>query len=254
MSQFDLEITISNVQYLLDQGSARLARKQFDAELFLDMASYYRYLGVGKFLLYLDVHGFFQSFYKGARVYQQMLNLKGSYAFDPYYLCKSRGLPLLDAIAIKAFDLAIEISGQMVDTWQPDMEYEEDFFYYDALTRLINATEAGGKLEKSIKEFEACLDGNASSRLNMVKALVENDGVVFQKNLYALIEEWDDHIARQRKSDRIDPYFDKTAANIYIEGVALVCLAQKRGITTENQYKYIPGPILQHAESTFSSP
>ncbi len=252
MSQFTLEMTISNVQYLLDQSLKKLSQKRSDAELFLDIAGYYRYLGAGNFLLELNIDNFFRSLFKGANVYLELLNLKETYSFDPYYLCKSKGLPFLDAIAINAFDLANEISGKTVKTWQRDMEYEEDFYYYNTLAYLLKDMAENKNIEKEINKFAACLDGDDSIRLNLVTAIYEKSEEAFQENIYELIQEWEDLISRQRKSDKIDPYFDKTTANIFIEGIALVRLAQQHGIKTENQYNYIPDLILQNKADNFS--
>jgi len=54
------------------------------------------------------------------------------------------------------------------------------------------------------------------------------------------LQEWRDEIKGQRKAGRMDPYDDPTTANICIEGLALIRLAQQEGITTEDEYANIP--------------
>lgn len=251
MSQLNLEITVSNIEYMLSEHLKLISQKKYSAEQFLKTSSCFRMLGCGNYLLTIDINNFFDNLYKSAVVYLEFMTLKDSVVFDPYYLCKSKGIPLLDAIVIHNFDLARKISAKMACTFQKNMEYEEDFHYYNCLSLLSEETLDADTLNKTMLDFETSSDGGDSNRFKVIKAISQKDGLFFNESLSVLISEWNNEIKRKRKSENIDPYENMTSSNIFIEGIALIRLAQKCGITVDDKFHYIPELILSYKKNDY---
>jgi len=245
MSQLELEITLSNLDYLASQARTAIREQEGDAKSYLELSEYYRNEGCGLFLLNMDAEGFRQKLSQSARAYLTLLHKRQQIALDEYYLCRSRALPLLDALAIGDFNLATSISENMTSEYHSQMEYEEDYCYFQMLPLFLQPIPDDDLLKSILSEFCVVTEGGDSGRYRTMEALVGRDAVLFNEQMLALIVDWADNIRRQRDSSKIDPYFDKTGASLFVEGLALVKLAKQLGMSTESQYKYIPDILLQ---------
>ena len=250
MSQHNLEIAISNLAFLIEKQLVQIGKKIFNSQNLVNLSEYYDNYGCGNFLLNLDIKLFYVSLYKGAKTYLDLLLLRKSVNLDEYYLCRSRGTPLLCALAIGDYSLATAIAENSLP-FHSQMEYEDDYQSYSLLPLLYSCIENSEAIAKGLEIFENTLEGDPSARLDSVKAIYEKDEKLFNESMLLLIEQWRESVKKKRRSDKIEPMYDKTSANIFVEGIALVRLARQNGLDSDLSYSFIPDEILMHSIKEF---
>ncbi|KFA87216.1 hypothetical protein Q664_49790 [Archangium violaceum Cb vi76] len=236
-----MDSILDGIAFLLSERLPLLSRGKPDARLTLETARLFRQYGCGLLLSGLDEDGFRDSLRQAATTYSELLKRKQECSeYDQYYLARSKGEPLFDAIAAGESELARNIASRMSTHWMERMEPEEDFHYIGALIGLLQERGTEGELAA----FERCLQGGESYRLEAARALATRDAERFEQGLSGMIEEQINWRERQRRSGVFDPYLHKTEAFIFVEGVALIHLARARGMSTRERYPLIPEAAL----------
>ncbi|MCY1034839.1 hypothetical protein OV207_25555 [Corallococcus sp. BB11-1] len=239
-----MELILDNLLFLLSQRMPRLESPSAapDAKLVLETAALWRQYGCGLLLSELDEEGFRESLEQAATLYRDLLvRRNGCPESEHYYLARSKGEPLFDALAVGAWELARQIAAEMTPAWMQRMESEEDFHYFGALIGVLLQRD---DLDTELSAYERCLQGGQSFRFDVVTALAAADGDAFDAGLQGMIEEQSAWVARQQRSGVFDPYRQKTSAFVFVEGVALVRLARHRALKTQQRYRLIPAPAL----------
>ena len=249
MSILELSITLDNLTEEIADGMQALREEGPDSGRVLEVCSRFRQLGCGLLLADLDTDGFQHSLYRSAHLYLWLLEQRDTHSeLDAYYLCKSQAQPLLDALALGQLELARRIGRKMMPSWAPRMEPEEDFHYFDLLAGpLLEQHQDEGMLAR----FEHSLQGDASARFDAVGALVRRDEEGFWQALSSLTREWEEGIEEDCNSGSVEPSFEQTEAHVFIEGLALVRLAESRGISRRERLPFIPSEAFQPVSEPF---
>ncbi|WP_163779407.1 Imm49 family immunity protein [Myxococcus vastator] len=240
-----MDSVLDNILFLVGQRMPRLQSSSAkpDAKLTLETAALWRQYGCGLLLSELDEAGFRDGLEQAATLYLNLLSRRSACSeFDQYYLARSKGDPLFDALAAGNWDLARSIATVMTPTWMQRMESEEDFHYFGTLIALVLAQP---HVDAELTAFERTLQGGSSHRFDVVKALSSADADAFDAGLHGMIEEQAAWVERQQRSGLFDPYRHKTEAFVFIEGVALVQLARRLGVPTQERYRLIPAAALE---------
>lgn len=233
---------IDNLGFLLAKRLERLRGGKPDAKLALEACRFSREEGCGALLARYDADAFFLGLFRSGCIYLDLLQRKAECPEDDrYYLARSKGQPLLDAIAANAWDLAKAIIPLMACEWMARMEPEEDFSYFGVLSGLVMGS---GGVEDGLEDFERSLKGGESPRLKACRALADRDPEAFEAGLLALIDDRAHWIEDDRRSGIFDPYLHATEAQVFVEGIALVRLARAGEMHTERQYRFIPEVTL----------
>lgn len=251
MSLADLASTIVNVKYLVENEKAALAKKP-DAKAMLDLCSNYRRLACAHLLIELDVEEFANNLFFSGVVYLKLLRMRETPGIDPYYLTSSMGGPLVDAIAAGAESLAVKIAQDMPRTVAKTQgELVEDFHYFQLLMALSSPTPTDSALTAHLASFEQSLQGGFSPRFDVVSALVTRDATAFEQHLDAFLRMWRLDLEQRRKANRIQAYDATTTAHVCVEGLALVRLAKRRGLSVAPEYPGIPDAVIALAPESF---
>ncbi|MCY1047539.1 hypothetical protein OV208_39940 [Corallococcus sp. bb12-1] len=251
MSLKTLEFTLRNLGTLLMRHLDQLSDAEPEPSKLLELSQLYRRIGIGHLLAHHDVRELAENLFSSAETYQMLLRMQEPDVVVPRsLLARSRGLPLLDALCIGAWDLAREMDGLMPGTWWSDVEEEEDFLFFKLLPALID-----GKVEPTDgRRLAALLEATGTARLRAVDAVLRADERDFEEALRTLTDDWRIAIEQDRETRPVDPYFDHTEAQVFIEGAALVRLARMRGLKTEGRYDFIPASILRDLTQVLPSP
>ncbi len=247
MSIAEIEILISNLNELISLKRKEILKECVSPEIILDISRYHRSLACAVFLARYDINQFSDLLFKSAKIYQFMLDNK-HVEMDRYYLSKSKGLPLFDAIAVDELGLARDISHKMTPVWSENMECEDDFIYFDIISELIEEEPDITILNNKIEKYEEILDGFESIRYDLLKAIVKSDAEEFKVAFDDLLEEREDEIDAMSENNYICL---KTEANIFIEGIALLRIAKRFGINVDENYYHIPQVLLEKPEISF---
>jgi hypothetical protein len=149
--------------------------------------------------------------------------------------------PLCDALAAGADELAHDIVRLSADTPVKGHEFEEDFLYARLLGLMATEDDAvPGRVEPLLDALERVMDGQDFPRLAMCRALLAREQEGFDAALQALLEERARHFRSQAKSFTPRDEEAETEPFIFVEGLALLRLAERRGLSVRSEYLFLP--------------
>ena len=243
MGQLDLEICLSNLEYLIETKKSLIDSHKAVSEDYLELCDCYRNLGCGKFLLTLSQKEFYRQLSNSVSCYLMLLNTFDHNKFDPYYRCRSRGLSAIDAIAISDMQTLQKLDKLLSNEPVKQMEYEEDFYFIYLLTKMALGQFNQEQLDEELEQFSS-LAGVEQTHVLLFDAINKGDAVLFEEAISELVGQWHDDIVKKQQNETIDPYFNLTAANVYVTGIAIIKIAQSRGINIEGKIRYVPSDLL----------
>jgi hypothetical protein len=151
-----------------------------------------------------------------------------------------RSAGLFDALAAGNAGSAREIAALAPASWRADCEYEDDHCW----ARLVGLAVAGGEAVAQaaplLERFEAALRGADSARLAVARAFVHDDAAAFATAFEALLDERGREIDDAIEAGEMDDPVVLAGRRVFVEGLALLALAQARGWPTEREYLYCP--------------
>jgi hypothetical protein len=123
-------------------------------------------------------------------------------------------------------------------TWTEGTEYEEDFCYHAAVARLaVPTADTLPPLDALLARLLAV--GGPSARLDAVRALADGDASAFRDAFLSRLDEralFRDELYEHRRDQ---PLF-LTGRHVFTEGLALLALADARGIAMPDVYAFCP--------------
>ena len=208
------------------------------------LSEYHRIAAIAGFLTTLDRAVFREDLKQSAQSRLRQLQLLPAEAAG-YFQRASRIEPFCDALAAREDELAERIAALSPAQVLEGEEFEENHCYARVLLALLalepspRADEAQN-LDRALSALETALDGNLPRRLAACQALAQRDADAFHTALLDLIEERDLHIQKRKRTLVPDMEREATEAAIYIEGMALLRLAARIGINSDESYRFIP--------------
>jgi hypothetical protein len=210
-----------------------------------EIGSHYRALGISCFLLFADIEALGQGFTQSAVIRRHFLQRTAEEGAPAMPARRSSFLdPFFDALAVNRRALAVGIADWSPKEWWEDFEYEEDYAYASFLFQIAREDHSGERLQPILDQFEAAVEGAADSRLAICKAINIRDPEGFEDSFLKLIVEFD-----AENEEIADPHSDSIKKQnftfepnrfIFVEGLALLRLAEWLGIPTAMDYKYCP--------------
>ena len=213
----------------------------------LRMCSGIRMAGCYSLLIDADAETFSQCLHVSARAFEHFLGLIPE---DQHVV--SRAAPLLDALACLDFDGAFRISSQLSKKWNRAMEYEEDFLFFQLLMELLFRSRDEGECRKLLEAYERVLEGKSDERLDVARALLDRDADAFDSALRALIDRHVDYYKRMRASGALPEVQLLSEGKVFVEGLALIRVAERHGLTVAPNYRLIPSSVRRDFSTTFS--
>jgi len=165
----------------------------------------------------------------------------------------SRATPLLDAIACCDFDGASLISRNLSSTRNQSVEYEEDFLYFQFLLEVFFRSGDENDCRRLLNSYERVIEENHDNRLDVARALLDRDASAFDSALCALIAQYKDYYSRMRVAAALPEAALISEGKIFIEGLALIRLAERRGLKVDHEYPMIPSLTRQDFSTNFQA-
>ena len=188
-----------------------------------------------------DSDKFLHNLVRSGRVREAYLTrIKQTNRQAEHHLASGRFDALLDAVASSDVELAQRIAWLSPRTWEVQREYEDDFCYAQILHRLVHGVQAASAYQPFIDRFEEILDGQASARLEVVRALVAHSQIDFDESFEVLLQERQDEIAANIARYQLEEPQIVAERQVFIEGLALLRLAGIVELTTQTEYLYCP--------------
>lgn len=160
----------------------------------------------------------------------------------------SRGMPFFDAVAGQYGQAAVQIIQASRKTHNPRWEHEDDFLYVFVLMKLafpeaFGEPEASRTIEDDLERWDEILDGDFDERMNVCRALHQKDEEAFQEAFNDLALAREDRVLESVANGKL---LDEDAAwhrPIWIEGAALLRLAETQGWRLEDPIPMVPRPM-----------
>ncbi|WP_426755749.1 hypothetical protein [Myxococcus sp. Y35] len=206
------------------------------------LSTYLRIAAISSLLADADTSAFKRCLRQSATARRDLL--AGAYsrsdASPGRFVCASHVEPLFDALAAGEAGLAQEIARYSPRQWSEKDEFEDDFRYADFLHELLLAGTQGLSVgaERALAAFQQCSADSGSTRLAVCEALASADQEAFDLALEELLVER----AREFKDAGVPSHPERfhTERHIFVEGLALLRLAEGRQLRTHPEYKMLP--------------
>lgn len=209
--------------------------------LSMELAGKLRALAIITLLVKGDIDRFYYTLIRSGNVreiYLQRLSENG--IEQDHHRVSGRYEPLLDAIAAGDLALARRIVDISPADWQKGHEYEDDYCYAQILHRLIQETPPEQEILPLLEQFEAYLEGESSARLDLCRGLVDQNQNAFDEAFDDLLSEQEANISADKQRGQLEEASVIAQRHVFIEGLAILRLAEMRGLTTQTEYRYCP--------------
>jgi hypothetical protein len=150
--------------------------------------------------------------------------------------------PFFDALAAGDIRLATEIADLAPSHWRSDEEREEDFLWRRTLGLLLIGAPKP-LIEAHLARFATCAVDEHDARLEVCRALYAADGRAFDEAFRRLLCHREIENIRSRRRATTDSH-RSLAAQVYIEGIAVLKMARAGGIAIEPEYPMCPALAL----------
>jgi hypothetical protein len=235
-----LDLAQDNYAARLDQALTILQRRD-DPEAYFSAAWSWRILGLCRLLAEADVQAFSDHLARAAQARLEFLGkVRGGLASDPEYVCASKNLPFTGALAAGGLTTAREIAVVSPTSHFPAVEYEDDFLYFHLLHRLSIAADDTVGHKAILARWLEVREGDESGALVACRGLVTRTPADFTAGFASFIAKRQQGLAEYRESPSFNEKLFAAEGQIYVEALALLRLAELRGLPTEPEYPLAP--------------
>ncbi len=206
----------------------------------LGLSRKFRALAIIALLEEADTDWFLHNLMRSARVRETLLK-RGHAAnkLDSYYGAAGQYECLLDAIASADWDVARNIGDLSAQSLCVG-EFLDDHYYGRILHLMVVAPLPSQDIDSLIMDFEIYQDGEASVRLDLVKALRDRSQDDFEDYFEELLTDFETSIEYKKSCfDSPEPEY-ATEGLMSIEALAILRIAEQFGLSTEHEYPYCP--------------
>lgn len=205
-----------------------------------DLCVHYRTSGIAALLLELDIDRFYHMLIRSGLTRLFLLKTMSQEEQEgSRYTKLTRANGFFDSVAANQLNVAEKIVFLSPRNWNKKFEYEDDYCYILFLHQMVKGGENNQRRE-ILTRFEKVLDGEPSQKLDICYALLERDSGKFDDCFHDLLGFWTEEIEYQMRSISRNEIEFTAAKHVYIEGLALLHLAEMTGIETREEYEYCP--------------
>jgi Immunity protein 49 len=239
------ELLRENALFLVEALTAALgaapAQEERDRLLF-ELSRNHRIAGIGALLALADADEFRRELSRSGEARRQMLSAGLRPGAPPSrYRRASHVGPFFDALVGGADGVAAEIARRSPAAWGEGEEFQDDFHY----ARFVHAFFLGGcrpapEAEAALADLRRCLEGEEPARLLLCAALLAGSQQDLERGMEALLREREDEVLGREKGPVADPARHFSEKYVFVEGLALLHLAERRGLAAPRGYPAIP--------------
>jgi hypothetical protein len=208
-------------------------------DLTIELSSKLRTMAVSVLVSTGKSNAFYHNLMRSGRVRERYLRRCLTEAhLDDHHRCSGRYAPFLDAIAGGDEHLAVRIADLSPSEWLTGHEYEDDYCYAQILHSLVKGEAA--RHEDLLAQFERYLEGEPSLRFRLARALVSRSQQDFDDAFEDLLRQRTNEIAANKARGELEEPHVIAGRRIFVEGLAILRLAEKVGLKTEEEYLFCP--------------
>jgi Immunity protein 49 len=230
-----LPVICTNSDHMVRTLAPQLTGHLAPAWAFQRLCNHYRIRGAATFLLSAHPGHLYKDLQRSATAHAHFLEV--AQAADKV---TGRAAPFFDAVACGDQAAARRIALQSTADLDRNRELPEDYWYVKLLMSRFCLDGSPGEQAFLTTRFKASLEGGESARFDVSQALLKKDAEAFEVALAALIDEHRDFHETGLRDARIPEERWAVEGCLFIEGLALVRLAQAAGIPVAGGYPLIP--------------
>jgi hypothetical protein len=210
-------------------------------KLSIDISDKLRTLAIIALLAHADTDRFHHNLIRSGRTREAYLSrVRNAGLLEDHHRASGRVAPLMDALASGELALVRRIVALSPTEWLQGHEYEDDYCYAQLVHGLLDDASSTTTLQPILDRFDGYLDGKSSARLDVCRALAARDQAEFDRSFGALLEERELLIESDRRRGRVEEPEIVAQHHVFVEGLAVLRLAEQRGLVTEPDYPYCP--------------
>ncbi|HEY1755872.1 MAG TPA: Imm49 family immunity protein [Bryobacteraceae bacterium] len=208
-------------------------------ELASDVCRNLRTLAISILSVHGKVDGFYHNLIRSGRVRERYLTrCVGEGHLEDHHRSSGWYSAFIDTLAAGEFDLARKIADLSPGDFRPGHEYEDDYCYVQLIHGLIGAEKRPA--QDLLGEFEAYVEDEANARLDVVRSLLEKSQANFDESFAGLLQDHQRQIDAEIEAGRFEDVHVNADRRIFIEGLAILRLAEKVGLQTQEEYLFCP--------------
>jgi hypothetical protein len=237
-----LEFAQDNSAFLLRQMKEEIASGQAGAVAFFAAGVAHRMLGICALLEDADAGAFARSLCLAGQSRLELLQ-RARKGMEVPAKARCTGKDVFFPASLAGGDLktAQEIAALSEPARLEEVEYEEDFAFARFLHLKLIAPGDQAALEALLSKWEAALEGEPSGYLEACKALLPGaDPASFHPAFLALIEHRQVQLADYAKGAGADQEQLATEGKVFVEGLAVLRLAEMARLPSAPRYPLIP--------------
>ena len=212
----------------------------------------FRTAGIAAVLVELDLDGFHHMLTRSALTRMYLLEHTPPAERDASRHCRiSRASGFFDAVAAGQIELARRIVAAGPQQRNVDYEYEEDYAYVRFLYGLLLGAE-DAEQRAILDDWKTLLGGAKSAKHAVCQALPTRDAAIFDAAFASLLNARKRDLHKQERSLNRDEMEFAGGRHVYVEGLAILRIAEVLGIATQPEYKYCPKEARQPMGAPFS--
>jgi hypothetical protein len=213
-------------------------------KLHLDLTVNLRALAILSLLLQSDRRRFRNNLSTSGRVRQTYLRrIAEQKLTQDHHFAAGRYNSLLDAIAAGDATLAQRIVSLSPSHFQPVKEYEDDYCFAQIIGQFIQNTPDEKRIINNLSKFEQYADSDNDKRINLCKTLLEKKQFDFNETFSEFLSHREKQILDDKDRGQLEDICVLCQRIIYIDGLAILRIAQMRGLETEKEYLFCPSAV-----------
>lgn len=210
-------------------------------ESVLSLCQNFRIAGIGLLFMTGTAERFHPFLHHSGRAFAHFLGTLGDDA-----KLTSQCLPFFDAVAAGDDEGAALVARQARRDWRSGLEYEEDFLFVEFLMQHFFLGAPVDKCAALLMRYKTALQGAEDCRLTLCGALLESDSRAFEDSLERFLSERRDAMEDGETRGFVSSEVLATEGHLSVEGLALVSLAERKGLETREDYLHLPS-VARHA-------
>lgn len=232
MTDIHLLPLMSNATYALGEELPTFADGAMGVEQAVRVAGLYRQFGIAVYLFTGRRDVLHESLARGGHAFAWFVGIHG---WGDRALSEAKSI--LDAMASDWTALG-PFEAIALPSHRPELEYEEDFLYIQALLGLC----AGRDVSRVLSRYGELASADADPRLAVLQALVAGEARAFHDAIGDIIKKEAERLERLNATLDVADEVLASEGQVSVEGMALVRVAVARHITIDPVHGNVPSP------------
>ncbi|MFP2924797.1 Imm49 family immunity protein [Pyxidicoccus sp. 3LG] len=240
-----LELAEGNFTYQLQRSLTAVTRGGGTGATLASIAVAYRILALCALLRNADSEQFARLLCKSGQVRLHLLKSEAVGLEVPSsVMAISNDVGFCAALAAGDMATATKIAAHSPGTHAVGWEDEEDFLFFLFLQQMLRAPAEADPLLRLLDRWNGIVKGEPTPYLTACEALLRRDASQFATAFEEMLEARKDNLRKYQKQLDFDRELHATEGKVYLNGLALIRLAESRGIQACERSEMIPRPAL----------